>query len=390
MDSNDSTRKTQAVTQPATVEETQPIRPAQGHSRKGWFNRRWWVVMILSVIVIMSLAVATGYSSGLTRRSQILVEEAAQIAQQQFDRGVEELLAGNLDLARQRFEYVLSLDPQFPGATEFLEEVLAGLNQPTITPSPQASATPTETPDFSSFETTFTSAQSAFGRSDWTTALDILLRLRGSDPDFRLVEVNQLMAAALRNRGMDELFAGDLEQGIYDLTLAERFGPLDAQAASWRRSAEFFIFANSYFGLDPALASEYFGQICVSNIWGACFKYGQAAREYAGLLAEGDDPCAAQNYFTIGYDYAGVDASEPTATHVAMRCATATAPTPTPTITETPTITATGIIVDTPTPTAIATATPTSTPMGPNPTPTLTSTPTQTSTPTPTVPTSAP
>lgn len=329
--------------------------------------------MILGVFVIMSLAVVTGYSSGLTRRSQIESEEAAQVAQQQFDRGVEELLAGNLDLARQRFEYVLSIDPQFPGAADFLGEVLSGLNQPTITPSPQASATPTETPDFSSFDTTFTSAQSAFGRGDWTTTLDILLRLRGTDPTFRLAEVNQLMTAALRNRGMDELFAGDLEQGIYDLTLAERFGPLDAQAASWRRSAEFFIFANSYFGLDPALASEYFGQICASNIWGACFKYGQAAREYAGLLAEGDDPCAAQSYFAIGYDYAGVDASEPTATHVAMRCATATAPTPTATMTGTPTTTATSMIFDTATPSSSATATNT---------PAITATPSATLTPT--------
>jgi hypothetical protein len=383
---NETTSKRPAV-RPISVEETQPVKSSRGKPLKRWLSRRWWLLLILGVLLIMAIAVTTGYSSGLERRDQIEGEEAALVAQQQFDRGVEELLAGNLDLARQRFEYVLSLDPQFPGAAEFLGEVLAGLNQPTITPSPQASSTPTETPDFSSFETTFVSAQSAFARSDWTTTLDILLRLRANDPAFRLGEVNQLMGAALRNRGMDKLFDGDLEQGIYDLTLSERFAPLDAQAASWRRSAEFFIFANSYFGLDPALASEYFGQICVSNIWGACFKYGQAAREYAGLLAEGDDPCAAQIYFIIGYDYAGVDASEPTATHVAMRCATATAPTVTPTASSTPTLTPTGLIVDSPTPTAggaSPTSTPTPTTTGPSPTPTPTFTPTPTSTATPT------
>ncbi len=385
---NETTSK-RPTAKPISVEETQPVKSSRGKPAKRWFSRRWWLLLILGVFLIMALAVTTGYSSGLARRGQIESEEAALVAQQQFDRGVEELLAGNLDLARQRFEYVLSLDPQFPGANEFLGEVLAGLNQPTITPSPQASATPTETPDFSSFETTFASAQSAFARGDWTTTLDILLRLRANDPNFRLAEVNQLMGAALRNRGMDKLFDGDLEQGIYDLTLSERFAPLDAQAASWRRSAEFFIFANSYFGLDPALASEYFGQICVSNIWGACFKYGQAAREYAGLLAEGDDPCAAQSYFIIGYDYAGVDASEPTATHVAMRCATATAPTVTPTTSTTPTVTPTGVIVSSPTPTIgipTATSTPTATATGPSPTPspTFTPTPTITVTPTPT------
>ena len=62
-----------------------------------------------------------------------------------------------------------------------------------------------------------------------------------------------MMASSLRNRGMDNFYATRLEQGIYDLALAERFGPLDSQAVSWMNSAAFFIYANSYFGLDWSL-----------------------------------------------------------------------------------------------------------------------------------------
>jgi tetratricopeptide (TPR) repeat protein len=397
----DTTRKSSTARPVVSQEETQPVRAARRTRRFKLTGRRWWVLLILIVLAVMSTAVLTGYASGLQRREQLNTEELAQVTKQQFDRAIEEMLAGNLEVARQRFEYVLSLDPSYPGAAEMLGTVLAGLNQPTPTASPIASPTPTETPDFSSYDTTFASAQSAFARGDWTSTLDILIRLRGNDPEFHLAEVNQMMAGALRNRGMDKLFAGDLEQGIYDLTLAQRFGPLDAQAQSWMRSAEFYIFANSYFGLDWALATENFASLCQANIWGACIKYGQAAREYASLLAADGDPCAAQTYYEIGYSYVGPDASEPTATHVANQCATATAPTPTASVTSTPTPTGTFVLADTPTPTntGVATATPSATLSGPTntptntptatPTPTVTSTPTATATPTATpIPTS--
>jgi len=394
---SDPTRKNNAVHPLVSQEETQPVHTARKAPGRGWTGRRWWVILILLVVAVMTTAVLTGYASGLKRRESLNTEEVAQVAKQQFDRAIEELLAGNLEVARQRFEYVLSLDPNYPGAAEFLGDVLTSLNQPTPTASPAASPTPTGTPDFTSYDSTFASAQSAFARGDWSSTLDILIRLRGGDPEFRLAEVNQLMAGALRNRGMDKLFAGDLEQGIYDLTLAQRFGPLDSQAVSWMRSAEFYIFANSYFGLDWALATENFAQMCQANIWGSCIKYGQAAREYAGLLAADGDPCAAQTYYEIGYSYVGPDTSEPTATHVANLCATATAPTPTSTVTATPTETGTFVIVDTPTPTntgasATFTSTPTATSTGSGstpPPPTPTATPTQTPAPTAT-PTSTP
>jgi len=191
---------------------------------------------------------------------------------------------------------------------------------------------------------------------------------------------------------MDHLFSTRLEQGIFDLTLAERFGPLDSQAASWRQSAAFFIFANSYFGLDWSLASEYFGQVCQANIWGGCTKYGLSAKEYASELAE-QDYCLSSYYFEQAFGYVNPGGVEPTATQVAILCATATAPTPTLTATPTlGTVTATATLELTPTPShtpsltpsptegapATETSTPTVTPIS---TPTPTSTPTSTPTP---------
>lgn len=378
-------------------QDTQPVSPSRSNRKR---STRWmWFAAPALILLMLVVSILTGYYQGLAEREVTAAENAAQVARDQFDKGVEDLLAGNYELAQQRFEYVLSLDPEFEGASDFLNQALMAMNQPTATPSPAASPTPTETPDFSSFEGMFTSAQAAFAREDWGTALEIMIRLRGEEPEYRLAEVNQMMDVALRNRGMQKLFAGDLEQGIYDLTLSERFSPLDSQAASWRRSASFYVFANSFFGLDWALATEYFGQICQANIWGACTKYGLAAKEYAGELAkDGEDPCQAAFYYDIAFGYVLPGGVEATATEVSMLCATATAPTPTATITPTLIWTATptatfipgSTSTFTPSPTPGPSSTPTHTATT-GPTATITVTPTETLIPSPTLsPTSTP
>lgn len=391
---NDVTQKHIPGEGPRNPQDTQPVHSANKGSRR---KRRWiWFAVPALVLVMLVVSIVTGYYRGLEQRELSALANAEQVAQDQFDKGVEDLLAGNYELARQRFEYVLSLDPDFEGASDFLNQSLMAMNQPTATASPLASPTPTETPDFSSFEGMFASAQASFAREDWGTALDIMIRLRGENPEYRFAEVNQMMDVALRNRGMQKLFAGDLEQGIYDLTLSERFSPLDSQAASWRRSAAFYIYANSFFGLDWALATENFGQLCQANIWGACTKYGLAAKEFAGQIAgEGEDPCLAVSYYEIAFGYVQPGGVEPTATEVSKLCATATAPTPTATIT--PTLIGTATPTSTPIPGATSTFTsvpattgPTSTPTStgvPGPTATPTASPTVTSTPVPPTPT---
>ncbi|KPK92267.1 MAG: hypothetical protein AMJ88_11440 [Anaerolineae bacterium SM23_ 63] len=348
----------------------------------------WLVVIPVLVLVVWGLAAIMGYVVGLDKREVDQIQAVAQVSKEQFDLGVEDFLAGRFEFAQQRFEYVLSLDPQYPGAADLLGQVMQALNQPTPTPSPIVSPTPSPTPDLTSYESVFQSALGAYNQGDWSAALDLLLFLRGEAPVYKITEVNQLMQTALRNRGMDKLFQGLLEEGIYDLYLAERFGPLDTQAFNWRQSAEFFMFANSYFGLDWPLATEYFGQICLANIWGACVRYAQSSREYGHLLLEEEAYCRAVLQYEQFFIHLEDQAFAPTATKVAEACLTATAPTPTPTETTTPgtetpdgSFTPTSSPTVTPSPTVSATST--STAGGPTFTPTSTPTPTRSATPTP-------
>jgi tetratricopeptide (TPR) repeat protein len=312
----------------------------------------------------------TGYLRGA---DQAVVEQGTQLAlssAEQFDLGVTDILEGRYELARQRFEYILSLDPNYPGAAELLEQALQAMNVPTLTPSPTSlPASPSPTLDISSLDGLYAQAQTLFNQSDWTGCLRALLAMRARDPSYRLADVNVLMAGALRNRGVEKILQGFLEQGIYDLTLAERFGPLDAQAASWRETARFYQLANSYIGLDWPTATGYFSSLCAGGTWDSCRKYALAAMNYGDLLVATADPCAAILQYSNSLITYNNSVLWPTATRAADLCLTATASTPTQT--ETPTL-------ETPT------ETPTPTLGGPTATDTETPTPTETSTETPT------
>ena len=351
--------------------------------------RRWllWVGgIVLFAIIVLGVGGISGYASGLSQRSSRTDSESSLIVQEQFDLGVLDLLEGRYELARQRFAYIMEIEPDNGAARELLGEALIALDQPTLTPTLAPSATldisPTPTLDLRSMDGLFAGAQAAHGSGDYDAAFEMLVTIIAEAPDFRRVEVNQVLFSVLRNRGLDKIWRGDQEQGIYDLTLAERISPLDSQATSWRNSAAFYLFANSYFGLDWALATEYLSQICSAAIWDGCWKYSQASWQYGNQLMKAEDPCAAILQYDASLRTREDDGKAPTATEASNICMTATAPAPTPT--PSPTIDLTTTVTPSATiagPTLTPTLTPT---IGPSATPSETPTPTPTLTPTPT------
>jgi tetratricopeptide (TPR) repeat protein len=375
-------------------------RPVTARRRRSvWSDRRMmWLLIIglpLVTLLVVAGAAAAGYQSGSGLRVDHAREQSARVAFDQFELALADFQEGRYELTRQRLEYILSLDPTYPGAEDLLNLTLQALQQPTATPIPTRSPdtpTPSATPiDRSSLADLLADAQAAIASADWTRALDNLLGLRSIDPAFEVELVNQLMKTALRNRGMERILKGQREQGIYDLTLAEKFGPLDSQAASWRRTAEYYGLANSYFGIDWPISTGYFADLCAAGVWDSCLKYARSAREYGDLLVEEEDICGASHYYNQSLTTWNYDPLKPTAAHAAEACMTATAPTPTVSPSAT-------IETLTPTPSEMpgtatwtATATASATPPGsdtptPTPTPTLSPTPTPTPTATPTLP----
>jgi tetratricopeptide (TPR) repeat protein len=349
------------------VEDTQPHR-IQGRKPSFWRKYGWLIFIPILLVAIILIAALTGYRSGLRMRQKAQASQEAQALLEQFNLAVEDLEAGRYSLAKQRAEYIISIEPGNTAAIGLLDLASQALNQPTLTPTPLITptiTTPSPTPDLSSMESFFQAANDAVARQDWEAALSLLIDLRAEYPHYRTAEVNHLVFQTLRNRGFNNILSGRLEEGIYDLTLAERFEPLDNQAASWRRTAEFYIFANSYVGLDWSQAYRWFADLCGAGVWDSCYKFNISASGFADQLIATNDPCGALPLYDQSIQYKSDANLIMTATQAANLCLTATATTPTmtptleETLTETPTVTSTSdLTTGTYTPTFTATPSP--------------------------------
>jgi tetratricopeptide (TPR) repeat protein len=327
--------------------------------------------------LVLVIAGGTGYGSGMSAAQATLLGQSQHAVEEQFNLGVEDLLAGRYDLAQQRFEYVLSIDPANADAAELLERARSALFVPTSTPGPTPTPiTPTPTLDVGSLEALFSQAQTAFAQEDWGRVIEAALLVRQRDPEFRRAELNALLAQSLRSRGVQRILGREFELGLYDLALAERFGPIDGGASAWRNTAVFYTFANSFFVVDWIRAAENFASLCNADVWDSCSKYARAAMEYGHLLMAEEEPCEAIEQYEASLGARSNPELEPTATYAAGWCATQNAPSPTPTMSLTwtlgPTATLGPTDTDTPTP-----------PGAPSDTPTATPSPTDTPSPTP-------
>lgn len=324
--------------------------------------RRWPYLFlgILLIIILGGAGVWLGYQSGIQMRLDQETNDVAMAAVTQYHLGVADQEAGRYEMARERYEYVIRLDPFFPGAQEKLTEVMLTMaetavptNAPTITPIPL-----TPTPDMRSVEEKFAYAQSMLRAGEWDTAIAALEILRKEDLLYRTVDVDGMYYIALRFRGVQKILNGSLEGGIYDLTLSERFGPLDNDAESYRNWARYYLTGSSFWEIDWSQVVQIFGEIYpnLPNLrdgsgWTAQERYRVGSIRFGEELAGQELWCDARYYYAQALALAQDENLAPEATRVAYICEP---PTPTPTLTLVVTITPTPTATEdiTPTPTA--------------------------------------
>ena len=109
----------------------------------------WLLLGVILLIVSGFVGLSSGYLLSVIEREKNLSDSIAVDTQVQFNLGKQDFEAGNYDLARQRFEYVLQQDPAFPGAVDMLSETLVLLSIPAvqITDIPNPSSASASTPD---------------------------------------------------------------------------------------------------------------------------------------------------------------------------------------------------------------------------------------------------
>lgn len=362
-----------------------PVERDTGKTKSSPSWRVWTALGIVALFLIAAASAYGGYREGIDRRTSAESTQNAYQIQEQYELGLQDMEAGRYDMARQRFEYVIQLNPSYPGVTEKLADVLLELNTtatPTLVPTP----TITPTPDLRGVEELFTQAQQHLSNNDWTAAIDTLFALRKADLNYQPVWVDDMFYVSLRNRGKDKILKdGDLEGGIYDLSLAERFGLLDVDARSYLTWARLYITGATFWEIDWGEAVYYFAQVApaMPNLrdgsgWTATERYRLALIGYAGFLADNKQWCDAQETYELALSFGTDPDVEATLAFVIQKCsppAEEQPPPPPEAVTVTPTTTPPPADV---TPTFTAT-----TPAEEAPTPTETPVPIDTSTPEP-------
>ncbi|MDO9302025.1 MAG: hypothetical protein Q7T89_11605, partial [Anaerolineales bacterium] len=215
---SEQTESTQPI-QPINQDDTQPIKPVQKKSR--WLST---LIGILGFILLIGLGGFSGYTSGINDRKAVEDSVTSKQLSEQYSFALVDIEFKRYEAAAQRLEYIISKNPGYPGAQEKLTEVLVL----SVIPTPTLAPTLTSTPDFSGAESAYQRAQQLIQAQDWGGALSALDSIRKLDPSYKTAQVDGMYYFALRNHGHALITQeGNLEGGIYYLTLAERFGPLD-------------------------------------------------------------------------------------------------------------------------------------------------------------------
>lgn len=316
----------ESITQDAPSSNDETLPPG-GEQRRGrsWFF--WAVIGILTLLVIAILSAFGGYRSAIGERNSYKATQNAGDAETQFLLGMEDMQAGRYELARQRFEYVIQLNPYFPGIQDRLAEVLLKLR---TTATPTSAPTPTLTPtqDLRGRDELYDGARSMLMSGDWSNAIDTLLTLRKRYPDYNAVKVDGMLYVALRNRGVDKIAVeADLEGGMYDLTLAEKFGPLDAEATNWRSWAELYRLGAGFWDIDWGQAVYYFAQLATAapNLRDgsgltARDRYREALLGYGDWLVQRGEWCLAAEQYELARELNAAPEVEPTAVYASEQC----------------------------------------------------------------------
>ena len=292
--------------QPAVNREgTQPEQPVKKAPR--W---RAVVLSVIGVVVLLVLGSLGGYWSGLGERKSAEASLRTKQLAEQYQYALVDEQFGRYDAAQLRLEYIIQNDPSFPGAQNELAKVLVQSKVPT--PVPTATITPT--PDLRGQESMFATAQQLVATGDWPNALAQLDQLRKQDPGYKTAQIDGMYYFALRNYGANLIQSGNLEGGIYELTLAERFAPLDNTASALREGARAYIQAASFFGVDWHASVQYFAQVASGwpQLWDgtmtASQRYHEALQRYGDQLWKSDEACQAYEQYQTAMGIAALDA----------------------------------------------------------------------------------
>ena len=316
----------------------QPGKPAgkSDKNKKAKKNKKgngsvvgWIFLGIFMMIVLGVIGGVLGYNTAISARQAEYSRRSMMAAAEQYQWALSDIEQGNYANAKTRLDYVIEVDPAYPGAMETYQQVMLAL-YPTASPTPQITATPapTATVDTRGEEELFQSIQQSIYSNNWEYAISLINALRDRNINYRGIEVDGMYYIALRNYGMQQINAGYLENGVYNITLAESFGPIDNQAESLRNAARAYLSGAGFWEINWIKALEYYSNAAqvMPNLMDratgmtANQRYAEASFAVAADYAAHEDYCGAIPYYQQGLAVAGGESTQLTATAVYLEC----------------------------------------------------------------------
>lgn len=302
----------------------QKTKKKSGGSIVGW--------IFLGIFLMLALAIAggvLGYNTAISARQAEYSRRSMMAAAEQYQMAIADIENGNFANAKTRLDYVIEVDSAYPGAMETYQQVILAL-YPTASPTPVMTSTPEPTPtaDTRGEEEMFQSIQQAMYSKNWETAINLITALRDKNINYRGLEVDGLYYIALRNYGMDQISAGYLENGVYNITLAESFGPIDAQADNLRNAARSYLSGAGFWEINWSKALEYYSnaaQVMPNMIDRATMltanqRYAEASFHVADEYVAREDYCGAIPYYNQGLPIYAPENTQLTATAIYLEC----------------------------------------------------------------------
>ena len=330
-DIGSSFEETQVFDIPATVDDfdltmkiNPPTQPLPAAKPKRWL---WILVGFLIILIGAGIGSYIGYQAAVKARIAEQGSKVTLVTTTQFQLALVDQAEGRLETARKRLEYVIQLNPSFPGISGKLAEIM--LAQAVIaTPTAAAEPTPVPTKDTRNTEELFLQARQQAANKEWKAAIDSLDALRQIDRTYRAVQVDGLYATALRNRGIARINGGQLEPGIYDITQAGLYGPLDKDAIATSNIARYYLTGAAAWGVDWPKVLEFFAQFYPTapglrdaTGMSAAERFRKGSILYANKLMVEENPCDAAYHYQNALNVSADDSTAAKLADANNKCA---------------------------------------------------------------------
>ena len=237
----------------------QPVRaPVEGPRaapQSGSPGLLWYIALALLATALLLATVGVGLlgaEQGLALRRA----RARELGEEYYQRGLVHLEEGNYLLALAEFEEAVRLAPDNPEAQEQLGLLQALLGDE----NPSSSEVSAE-----AMLSLYGEASALYSQGKWPETIMTLERLRRLDPEYRALEVQEMLFEVYHRQGMDLMEAGELEDALALLDRALELEPDDLDVAELRYWISLYLDGLAHWGADWEQCAETFRELYELN-----------------------------------------------------------------------------------------------------------------------------